>query len=163
MTSSSVNIEYRAGVVPADRLGHNAHDALLLFGRVIMALIFVQSGFGKLLDIGAFSANLAGKGVPFASVIGVIGASSSISSSRSLPPFVALLSASSSRQSMPSITASSQALANSRSLLRVLPHDVLRRQTLVLPSLQPFLSRHNRRLSLVIRINLFSTETSPSL
>ena len=43
---------------------------------------------------------------------------SSISSSRSLPPSVALLSASSSRRSMPSITASSQALVNSRSLLR---------------------------------------------
>jgi putative oxidoreductase len=38
-----------------------------------MALIFVQSGFGKLLDIGAFSASLAGKGVPFASAFGVIG------------------------------------------------------------------------------------------
>jgi putative oxidoreductase len=73
MTSSSFNIEHHAGAVPADRRGQTSHDALLLFGRVIMALIFVQSGFGKLLDIGAFSASLAGKGVPFASVLGVIG------------------------------------------------------------------------------------------
>ena len=72
MTSSSFNIEYHAGAVPADRWGLS-HDALLLFGRVIMALIFVQSGFGKLLDIGAFSASLAGKGVPFAGAFGVIG------------------------------------------------------------------------------------------
>ena len=73
MTSSSYNMEYHAGGVPADRRGQISHDALLLFGRVIMALIFVQSGFGKLLDIGAFGASLAGKGVPFASVLGVIG------------------------------------------------------------------------------------------
>ena len=73
MTSSWFNIEYHAGSVPADRRGLS-HDALLLFGRVIMALIFVRSGFGKLLDIGAFSASLAGKGVPLASAFGVIGA-----------------------------------------------------------------------------------------
>jgi putative oxidoreductase len=74
MTSPSVNIEYYAGVVPATRLGQISCDALLLIGRVIMALIFVQSGLGKLLDIAAFSASLAGKGVPFASAFGVIGA-----------------------------------------------------------------------------------------
>ena len=74
MTSSSYNMEYHAGAVPADRRGQISHDALLLIGRVIMALIFVQSGFGKLLDIGAFSASLAAKGVPFASTFGVIGA-----------------------------------------------------------------------------------------
>ena len=38
-----------------------------------MALIFVQSGFGKLLDIDGFTASLAGKGVPLAGIFGVIG------------------------------------------------------------------------------------------
>ena len=39
-----------------------------------MAYIFIESGFGKLLDLGAFSASLAGKGVPFANLLGVVGA-----------------------------------------------------------------------------------------
>jgi putative oxidoreductase len=45
----------------------------LLLGRVLMAFIFVQSGFGKLLHMGGFSASLASKGVPLADVFGVVG------------------------------------------------------------------------------------------
>jgi putative oxidoreductase len=59
--------------VPADRLAGQAQDALLLIGRVLMAYIFMKSGFGKLMDIGGFSASLASKGVPMASMLGVIG------------------------------------------------------------------------------------------
>jgi putative oxidoreductase len=73
MSSSWWNTEYRH--FPKDHLGPISHDALLLLGRVIMALIFVRSGFGKLLDIDAFAASLAAKGVPFASALAVIGAS----------------------------------------------------------------------------------------
>ena len=58
----------------ADPLDENLRDALLLFGRALLALIFVQSGFGKLFDISGFSASLAGKGVPVASFLATIGA-----------------------------------------------------------------------------------------
>jgi putative oxidoreductase len=58
---------------PADRFAAQAHDGLLLVARVLMAYIFIKSGFGKLMDIGAFTASLAGKGVPMATVFGVIG------------------------------------------------------------------------------------------
>jgi putative oxidoreductase len=72
MTASSSGFEYHGESV--NRLGQASQDALLLFGRVLMAFIFVESGFGKLLDMGGFAASLASKGVPFATVLGVIGA-----------------------------------------------------------------------------------------
>jgi len=71
MATPSIDFGYQRVARSADRVGQTSHDALLLFGRVMLALIFVQSGFGKVL--GAFSASLAAKGVPFASVLGVIG------------------------------------------------------------------------------------------
>jgi hypothetical protein len=37
-----------------------------------MAFIFVESDFGKLLDIGSFTASHASKGVPLAGVLGII-------------------------------------------------------------------------------------------
>jgi putative oxidoreductase len=72
MTSSSWNTEYH--FFPENHLGPVCRDALLLLGRVIMALIFVRSGFGKLVSIEAFGASLASKGVPFAAALAVIGA-----------------------------------------------------------------------------------------
>ena len=65
---------YHHVAISEDPSSQNSRDALLLFGPVLLALIFVQSGFGKLLDIGGFSASLAGKGVPVASFFATIGA-----------------------------------------------------------------------------------------
>ena len=73
MATSPTDFEYYRSAAGADRFGRTSYDALLLFGRVFMALIFVQSGFGKLLDIGAFTASLTGKGVPLAGFFGVVG------------------------------------------------------------------------------------------
>ena len=73
MATSSIGFEFRPVNRSAGRVGETTQDALLLFGRVLMALIFVQSGFGKVLDMGGFSASLAAKGVPFASVFAAIG------------------------------------------------------------------------------------------
>jgi putative oxidoreductase len=57
---------------PADRMAAQTHDAVLLVARVLLAYMFVVSGFGKLMDIGGFTASLVGKGVPMASVLGII-------------------------------------------------------------------------------------------
>jgi len=65
----------QAGSIPRARFLDASYDGLLLAGRVIMALIFVQSGFGKLLNLSGFAASLAGKGVPFADSLSVVGAS----------------------------------------------------------------------------------------
>src|SRR2546429_8961904 len=47
---------------------------LLLAGRVLMGWIFVESGFRKLTGMDAFIASLANRRVPYASVLGWIGA-----------------------------------------------------------------------------------------
>ena len=73
MAVPSADFGYRSNPGLEDRLTGSSYDGLLLFGRVLMALIFVQSGFGKLLDIDGFTASLAGKGVPLAGIFGVIG------------------------------------------------------------------------------------------
>jgi putative oxidoreductase len=73
MAVPSADFGYRSNPGLEDRLTGLSYDGLLLFGRVLMALIFVQSGFGKLLDIDGFTASLAGKGVPLAGIFGVIG------------------------------------------------------------------------------------------
>jgi putative oxidoreductase len=74
MAVPSADFGYRSNPGLEDRLTGLSYDGLLLFGRVLMALIFVQSGFGKLLDIGGFAASLASKGVPLAGIFGMIGA-----------------------------------------------------------------------------------------
>jgi putative oxidoreductase len=74
MATCSIDMKYRRAGLAAPRLRTASYDALLLLGRVLMALIFVRSGFAKVLDIGAFSASLGNKGVPFAEVAAVIGA-----------------------------------------------------------------------------------------
>src|ERR1700730_15207371 len=73
MAVPSADFGYRSNPGLEDRLTGLSYDGVLLFGRVLMALIFVQSGLGKLLDIGGFTASLASKGVPLASVFGVAG------------------------------------------------------------------------------------------
>jgi putative oxidoreductase len=58
----------------ADRLAIGMQDPLLLLARVLLGAIFVQSGFGKLTNLGGFIGNLANQGVPAPSVFGTIGA-----------------------------------------------------------------------------------------
>jgi len=57
-----------------DGLAAAFYDWLLLVARVLLGLIFVLSGYGKLTGLAAFSASLAARGVPAAEVFGVLGA-----------------------------------------------------------------------------------------
>src|SRR3954451_3124796 len=50
-------------------------DFLLLVGRVLMGWIYVESGFRKLAGMDAFAASLTSRRVPYAPVLGWIGAS----------------------------------------------------------------------------------------
>jgi putative oxidoreductase len=49
-------------------------DPILLIGRVALGAIFLQSGFGKLTNLGGFTAGLEERGVPMASILGPVGA-----------------------------------------------------------------------------------------
>jgi putative oxidoreductase len=49
-------------------------DFLLLFGRVLIGWLYIESGFGKLIGMDAFIASLVNRHVPSASVLGWIGA-----------------------------------------------------------------------------------------
>jgi putative oxidoreductase len=49
-------------------------DLVLLVGRVLLGGIFVFSGYFKVTAVAAFAATLERRGVPFAPVMGVIGA-----------------------------------------------------------------------------------------
>jgi putative oxidoreductase len=42
-----------------------SEDAALLFGRVLIAALFLPSGYSKLMAFSAFATSLAGKGVPY--------------------------------------------------------------------------------------------------
>ncbi len=57
-----------------DRAAIEGQDTLLLLARLALAAIFVQSGFGKLADLGGFTAGLQGMGVPLAAVLAPLGA-----------------------------------------------------------------------------------------
>jgi putative oxidoreductase len=47
-----------------DGLAASTSDAVLLIGRILLGLIFVRSGYGKLFDIGTYAATLQGRGIP---------------------------------------------------------------------------------------------------
>ena len=49
-------------------------DTGLLLGRVLLGVIFVNSGFGKLMHLEAFGQSLAGRGVPMSGPLSVLGA-----------------------------------------------------------------------------------------
>lgn len=49
-------------------------DFLVLAGRVLMGWIFVQGGWGKLMNMDEFIAGLANRRLPFPTVLGWIGA-----------------------------------------------------------------------------------------
>ncbi|MEA2779586.1 MAG: putative oxidoreductase [Rhodospirillaceae bacterium] len=55
-----------------DRLAEQSRGNALLVSRVLMALIYVNSGFGKLTNFTGFAEYLAGKGVPAATVLAIL-------------------------------------------------------------------------------------------
>jgi len=57
-----------------DRVAADWGNLLWLVGRILIALIFVRSGWGKLTDLGSFAAMLDRGDVPMASVVALIGA-----------------------------------------------------------------------------------------
>ncbi len=48
----------------ADQLSANIADFLLLFGRILLGVIFVRSGFPKLFDISGVAATFPPRGIP---------------------------------------------------------------------------------------------------
>jgi putative oxidoreductase len=50
----------------------NQSDALALVGRILLGLIFVLSGFQKLMGFSGVAASIAGKGLPMPEVLAVI-------------------------------------------------------------------------------------------
>jgi putative oxidoreductase len=58
----------------ADRWAEGAGDGLLLLGRLAIGVIFVESGFGKLMNLDGFAAGLAERGLPLAGALALIGA-----------------------------------------------------------------------------------------
>jgi putative oxidoreductase len=48
----------------ADRLAATWQDFLILCGRILMGWIFLQSGWGKLMDIPGFAKTMARRGLP---------------------------------------------------------------------------------------------------
>jgi putative oxidoreductase len=47
-----------------DNVAASTGDFLLLAGRVLLAWIFIRSGYGKVLDLGGFAATMPGRGLP---------------------------------------------------------------------------------------------------
>ena len=60
--------------LPLDGFATRHQDTLLLLGRLALGVIFVTSGFEKLLALDGFAANLAGKGVPLSWFFARLGA-----------------------------------------------------------------------------------------
>jgi putative oxidoreductase len=56
------------------RLPARTEDAILLAGRLALGVIFVKSGFQKLLALGAFATSLANRGIPSSGTWALIGA-----------------------------------------------------------------------------------------
>jgi putative oxidoreductase len=56
--SSHPNLSY------ADRLAANSADILILVGRILMAWIFIRSGYGKLFDVPGVAASFPPRGLP---------------------------------------------------------------------------------------------------
>lgn len=55
-----------------DRLAERSRGSVLLAGRVLMALIFVNSGFYKLTNFAGFAESLAAKGLPAPTVSAIL-------------------------------------------------------------------------------------------
>ena len=82
MSSPATEMPPTGGAVSSTETSHSRSDwiaspgasFLLLLGRVLMGGIFVQSGFGKLTGLDAFTNMLAQRGVPMPSIWSPIGA-----------------------------------------------------------------------------------------
>ena len=46
-----------------------SEDAALLFGRVLIAALFLPSGYGKLMAFSSFATSLASKGIPYPEMV----------------------------------------------------------------------------------------------
>jgi len=57
-----------------DQIAADYGNVLWLLARVLIGIIFVQSAFAKLVDLGGFAASLARNGVPMSEVMAPIGA-----------------------------------------------------------------------------------------
>lgn len=73
---SDVRIHYSRSLhsllAKLDGIANSSQDAVLLAGRVLLGWIFMQSGWGKLMNIQAFAAGLPKRGLP--EFMGYIGA-----------------------------------------------------------------------------------------
>lgn len=58
----------------ADPVACAGRDGLIVVGRVLAGFIFVQGGWGKLMDLPAFQAMLAKAGIPFPELLGSMAA-----------------------------------------------------------------------------------------
>src|SRR5262245_2308762 len=77
MTSHSLDSTHHAhpGILHRlDGFAEDHRDSLLLIGRIMIALVFINSGFGKLMDVPGFAASLARNGVPAAMPLAYLGA-----------------------------------------------------------------------------------------
>jgi len=72
-TNSSVRVTGVSGSL-ADRLGIAGADSVVLVARVLVGVVFLMSGYGKLTGLEAFAAGLARQGVPFTSLMAPLGA-----------------------------------------------------------------------------------------
>ena len=48
------------------------HDLVICLGRILLCVLFITAGFGKLFTIDAFAANMASKGMPFPALFPII-------------------------------------------------------------------------------------------
>ncbi len=58
----------------AEQLGLAGADGVVLVARVLIGVVFLTSGFGKLTGLEAFTASLARQGVPFTTIMAPVGA-----------------------------------------------------------------------------------------
>jgi len=64
-----------AGIrLPFEGFATRHQDALLLLGRIVLGVIFVNSGLHKLMALDGFAASLGSKAVPFATAFAPLGA-----------------------------------------------------------------------------------------
>ena len=61
-------------MAPLDRFLARHCDAVLLLARFALGLIFVLSGFGKLMNVEGFATSLAARGVPMSYFMSMLGA-----------------------------------------------------------------------------------------
>ena len=73
-SAASTAVQSAALQSPADRWAAEAGDGLLLLGRLAIGVIFVESGFGKLMNLDGFATGLSERGLPVPMVLAIIGA-----------------------------------------------------------------------------------------